>query len=56
MGLSEDEIRVKLSDIYEKRKKNYAKADILIENKSPHNVLLAPVIQKIMKYAKSRGK
>jgi shikimate kinase len=56
MGLNEDEIRVKLSDIYEKRKKNYAKADILIENMSSHTVLLAPVIQKIMKFAKSRGK
>ncbi len=56
MGLNEDEIRDKLTEIYEKRKKNYAKADILIDNFSSFNVSLSPVIQKIMKYVKNRNK
>jgi shikimate kinase len=56
MGLSEHEIREKLSEIYEKRKKIYAKADILIDNLNSYNVTLSPVIQKIMKFSKNRKK
>ncbi len=56
MGLSEHEIRGKLNEIYEKRKKNYAKADILIDNIHSSNILLSPVIQKIMRFSKSRNK
>jgi shikimate kinase len=56
MGLDEHEIRQKLDEIYEKRKKNYAKADMQVDNMHFSGALLGPVIQKIMKYSKSRGK
>ncbi len=56
MGLSEHEIREKLNEIYEKRKKVYAKSDILIENMNSTSVLLSPVIQRIMKIVKNRDK
>lgn len=56
IGLDEAEIRVKLDEIYEKRKKNYAKADILVDNLHFSSVFLSPVIQKIMKISKIRNK
>jgi len=56
MGLNGDEIRHKLNEIYEKRKKVYAKSDILIDKQYSANVSLGPVIQKIMKIKKNRNK
>ncbi len=56
VGLNEAEIRLKLNDIFEKRKKIYAKADIISEISNPHNKSLNVVIQKVMKISQRRFK
>jgi shikimate kinase len=56
MGLNELEILQKLHDIYELRKKNYAKADLVSEINVGHDNSLISVIQGIMKINRRRKK
>ena len=56
IGLNQVEIRIKLGDLYAKRRKVYAKADIVTEIIYPHNKSLSTVIQKIMKISQRRNR
>jgi shikimate kinase len=54
LGLSEGEILEKLNVLYEKRRRTYAKADVLIDHNQQHAVSLSVVIQKVMKHFKNK--
>ncbi len=56
MGLNEEEILIKLHEIYDFRKKNYAKADLVSEINVAHNNSLTSVIQGVIKISQRRKK
>lgn len=49
MGLNDAEIRVKLRELYEKRRKTYAKSDVQVDVNVKQTNVLAVVIQRVMK-------
>jgi shikimate kinase len=56
LGLSEAEIHEKLKDLFDKRRRTYAKADVFIEHSFNHSIPLSAVIQKIMKHLRAKRK
>src|SRR5690606_9984952 len=53
LGLSEDELRLKLKELYSFRKKIYEKADLTVNKHSTKSMVLSAVIQRIMKSSKN---
>jgi shikimate kinase len=56
IGLTRDEILIKLQEIFAKRKKIYVKADLIVDLKTENSFSLNTVIQGVMKLAKRRMK
>ncbi|HEY1046563.1 MAG TPA: shikimate kinase [Bacteroidia bacterium] len=56
MGLNEPQINEKLKELYAKRRKTYAKADVLIEVVNKGAISLNAVIQRIMKASRLKRK
>jgi shikimate kinase len=56
MGLNEEQILIKLHEIYDLRKKKYAKADLVSEINTAHNTSLTSVIQGVIKISQRRKK
>jgi len=54
-GLSGTDLQQKLAEIFENRRKIYAKADIISEVNTPGNNSLSTVIQKVMKFSRRRN-
>lgn len=56
VGLEDVEIAKKLKELYENRRKTYAKADVFIEHKHISTIPLGAVIQKVMKIYRMKRK
>lgn len=56
IGMSEAQIREKLGELYENRRKIYAKSDVVCEIKSYNTNSLNTVIQKVVKFVQRKIK
>lgn len=52
LGLNQQEIELKIKELYEKRRKIYQQADIIVESGKSGSVLLSVVIQQIMEHSR----
>ncbi len=52
LGLNQQEMELKIRDLYEKRRKIYQQADIIVESGKGGSVLLSAVIQQVMEHSR----
>lgn len=52
LGLNQQEIDLKIRDLYEKRRKIYQQADIIVESEKNGSILLSVVIQQVMEHSR----